>query len=792
MSDTSDLAEQVATDPDLESALSTIADVDADRDGWTFDDVPVDTGTFGKLVSQGIVEETADGDRYRLANPEVVRAALEQNGHAGDGDAANPSPSLDVTLPSSGRLPALGIAVVVVALVVWTRAYIYPDVFRGSDVVLTANDPYAYRFYLEAALGHVNAPSEVSSVVGTTLGEPLFLAMLWFGATLLGGSQGAAGIVLAWYPVVMGVLVCGLVYVLGARVLGDRRVGLAAAVALAIVPSFAFRTSLGFGDHHAFDYVWLLATITAMAWVVTIDEPFGDRGRQGAALLGCAVAGQVLAWEGSPLLLLPIAGYLAVVVPLDVAADRSPFRENAPVLLGSAVAAVLVLLAHLALGWHGPSVAVVPALLLAGGLGLAGVGELVRRRDVRARTLVAAEVGGPIAALVVLALVLPSLTRQLLGGIGFLLFASNIAEKAPTFTVENALGLEFLGAVFLLALPALWWGLQRADRGDRQWLVVSGYASWLLFLTALQIRFAAHLATVLALYAGVTFIWLLARFDLTALPAPIRRVQADGGDVPDEQSAIHSADEWFDRDALTVRAGVSTLLVLALVVGTSGVYLPGQVEGGLVNEERYHTASWMNDYAAEQGWEYPESYVFSDWGVNRVYNYFVNGVSQNYSRAQRNYSRFIFNDTAASAGWYEQLRDDTGFVVVEPRAQRPGTIQEHLSATYGSRWDGREAVSHYRAVFASSSTRIKVFTLVPGATISGSAPPNTTVEARTTVEIANESFLYRQRAETGSDGEYRMVVPYPAEYELTAANTTWNATVPESAVTDGDRVQSNP
>lgn len=47
-----------------------------------------------------------------------------------------------------------------------------------------------------------------------------------------------------------------------------------------------------------------------------------------------------------------------------------------------------------------------------------------------------------------------------------------------------------------------------------------------------------------------------------------------------------------------------------------------------IEEQMYNAASWMYEYAADRGWEYPENYVFSVWGRNRVYNYYANGESR--------------------------------------------------------------------------------------------------------------------------------------------------------------------
>ncbi|WP_436926782.1 STT3 domain-containing protein [Halosimplex amylolyticum] len=789
--------DEFTDDPDHRAALEALLEVDEGSEAWTFEESPVDTGRFGRYVDRGIVEKTGGG--YRLADPDAVRRAVESGGTTSDGETEaqfgrsdrRPTERIDLTRLSTSHVPAVGVALAVAALFVWTRAYIYPEVFRGGDVVLTANDPYAYRFYLEELLRVTGGPLDLGVLVDLPTGEPLFLAVLWWAASLLGGDSAAAGTVLAWYPVVAALLAGAFVYLVGARILDDRRVGLVAAASLALAPGFAFRTSLGFGDHHAFDYVWLLATLGTLLWVVALDadDPFARPASWAAGALGVAIAGQTLAWEGSPLILLAIAGYLAVKVPLDVVDDRPPLRENALVLLASAIAAVLTLVFHLALGWHSIDVAVVPALLLVGGLGLAAAGEIVRDRELGVETLLGLEVGGPLVGLLALFLVVPGTGSRLLGGVRFLLFRSNIGEKEPTFTLGRALGLELLGPFVLLGLPVMVWGLRRAAAGDRRWLVLSVYGWWLLFLTALQIRFAGHLAPLLAVFSGIAVVWVLARAGLTALPVPVQRAQAESGDEGGSNSESDRT-RWIGPDSLTVRSSVATLVVVALVVGVSGFYLPGEVEGGLVDDETYHTAAWTGSYADERDWAYPENYVFSRWSTNRVFNYFVSGVSQNYSRARADYTSFIYNGSTASAAWYDRLRNDTGFVVIEALPRHPGTLQHHLYVTYGSRWaeEGYDAVSHYRAVFATSSTRKKVFTLVPGATVTGTAPANTTVEARTTVEIPNESFIYRQQTTAAADGQYNFVLPYPGTFEVTAGNETWTVTVDESAVQNGTRV----
>ncbi|AJF26731.1 MULTISPECIES: oligosaccharyl transferase, archaeosortase A system-associated [unclassified Haloarcula] len=84
------------------------------------------------------------------------------------------------------------------------------------------------------------------------------------------------------------------------------------------------------------------------------------------------------------------------------------------------------------------------------------------------------------------------------------------------------------------------------------------------------------------------------------------------------------------------------------------------------------------------------------------------------------------------------------------------------------------AMEHYRLVGSSEteafpdtsqyrhSAWTKIFERVPGATVEGTGPANTTV--RTAVEMrnpaTNKTFVYRQRTQTDQNGNFEMTVPY--------------------------------
>lgn len=81
------------------------------------------------------------------------------------------------------------------------------------------------------------------------------------------------------------------------------------------------------------------------------------------------------------------------------------------------------------------------------------------------------------------------------------------------------------------------------------------------------------------------------------------------------------------------------------------------------------------------------------------------------------------------------------------------------------------ALKHYRVVHASQEQGprsvngqpwVKTFERVPGATVNGTGPPNSTVTANVTMRMSstNSTFTYRQHAETDAQGQFTMTLPY--------------------------------
>ncbi|MFD1585879.1 STT3 domain-containing protein [Halorientalis brevis] len=772
MTDERDVATVLAERPELESALESIRSVDDAHETWTYDDLSIDSGTFGEVVSEGLVEKTGDG--YRL--PDTTRRALDGEVETDKEQSPGLSlPAFDVDSRAAGALAGA------LALVVLFRTvFSYGDVFRNGDVVLSGNDPYAYRYYVEQMLAGTGGGFELAvlSEMPSAKGEPFMIATLYSLSSLIGDGASAAGTVLAWYPVVSAFVTGLIVYLLAVKLTDDRRVGLASVVFFATTPAHAMRTSLGYADHHAFDYPWLALTALALVMLARRDETdLRDPWTWAVGLgLGIGVAGQILAWENGPALVFPLALYVGLVVLQDVRADRSPLESNAPLLGGLAVAAALTQLAHSQFGWHTDFVAFTPILLFVGAAGALAVAEATSRLGLSVGVLANVEIIGAVGGLIGAQFVVPTFWADLTRRLDRFFGLRGIVETKALIT-GDMMWFVLLGFVLFLALPPLVWASRRAVDGSKSWLAASVYAWFFILLGAFQIRFVGELATFTALFAGFGFVWLAHVVDLTDAPTAFEAGTAttarDGGEEP-PQLRIPTLRE------------AGTIFVLFLLVGGVGIFqVPIKTDQLTISDEAYGTAAWMDEYAVGQNLTYPDNYVTSRWGRNRMFNYFVNGESRSYQFAQNNHETlFVESDGEA---WYQKHGDRVGFIVTEPLKTDKGTLHSRLRNVYGSKTKNYDGLAHYQAVYVSPSDEYKVFRLVPGARINGTAAPNQATIVEKEIEISGASFTYRRLVKTDRTGSYAVRMPYPGEY------TIWNktATVSQRNVTNGETVTAD-
>ncbi|WP_312911784.1 MFS transporter [Natronosalvus caseinilyticus] len=767
---------------DGEATLEAVLETDSARETWTFDDVPVNSGTFGELVSRGIVEK-ADGE-YQVSDPKAVRAALEGESLETEFDAGAARGFLEERSLELGiwgdRRALAGLAGALVFLFAM-RIVQYGSVFRGDDVLSPGNDPYFYRYWMEDLLSRSTSPTDIGLLAempaGAMTRRPLTHAANWWFATLLGGDQWAADMVAAWLPVVATVALGVVVYALAVVVTRDVRVGVASVVLLAVAPVHAVYTQLGFLEHRLHQYFWLGVTLLALALLAADFTRRRAETRTEDAIrghlespvtwvvsigLGLALGISIHLWGGSPLLFMPLAAYVALRVLVDVRESISPTLANLPLLAGLAIGAGLSIWAHTSWGWRLAFVAYTPAMVLGGAIVVVALGELWRSLDLHVGGLAALEVGVVGIGLYALRRLRPEDWANARGRADDLFLREGYTESASLFTPDYMVifgPLVQLGVGFYLGVAVLAWAVWLLSREyEPAWLVLAVYTVFFTVLAGIQIRFAAQLMIPVAVLGGIGFVYVLSVVDLARRPRPFREessraVAADGRTEP--------SIDWPERRQVLYVLGTGLL-----VCGFGLLFVPGLTGQITYSEGQHGATAAIEEHALETDREYPETFVLSEWGDNRMYNYFVNGESRSYSYARSNYGEFVGG--ASPDEQYEQISGRVGYVVVtnDEGTVRSGSTHEQFLQDNGS----VPELGHYQAISLSDSSA--AYAVVPGATINATVSPNERVSVRTTVEVDGQTLEYGRDGEADGEGRLEVTVAYPGTYEVGDRNIT--------------------
>ncbi|SEU04861.1 MFS transporter [Natrinema hispanicum] len=768
-------------------ALKTVLAADVDHETWTFDDVDLDSGTFGELVSRGIVTKV-DG-AYQVADPAVVESVLTGE------ELGKPTDDNDLTADldrfwNDADLRALAALFGALLTVAIARMTAYQSVFQNGYVISPGNDPYYFRYWMENLLEQSSGPADYGVLVepqhGVAIRRPLAHATNWFIAELLGGGQGAADTVAAWLPIVASVVLGLVVYKLTVLLTRDVRVGVASVLAFAVTPIHAVYTGLGFIDHQLHQYFWLGITLLTLTWLAVdlqrrlehgVDPHASVRNHLRTPLtwivalgFGLSVAAGIHSWGGSPLLLMPLAGYVAFRVAMDARADISPALANLPLLIGLAVGSWLSLALHHRWGWHAEFVATTPMLVLGGAIAVVVLGELWRRVNVHLSGLFTLE--GLVAAggLYVFKRLQPDVWAEAMARVDDLFFREGITETLSLFSTEYAVffgPMYQLGMGFYVALLVLVWVIWRVYRQyEPGWLLVGTYSGYLLLLAGIQVRFAGQLAIPLAVLTGLGLVQLLSVVELARTPVPFLVSEVSASGSRDSRPVTADGGQSLEP-SITLPNGraIGYLLGVGLLVfGLSLIYVPGLTADVTHSEAQVEAMGAIDDHAETANRTYPENYVLSEWGDNRMYNHFVNGESQGYGYAQRNYGEFRSSSDPDS--WYDQFDGRVGYVVVtavDEDAPAEGT-QVQLLEQYSAGGNGTDGTAHYQAL--SVDDEAAAFAVVPGATLEGTGEPGETVSISTAVSVDGESFTYERKKEVGDDGRFAVTVAYPGAYSV--------------------------
>jgi len=784
--------------PDVADDIEELVELDGETDGWTFDDIPLDSGRFGELVSRGIVEKTADGN-YRLADREAVRACLDGNPTAAAGsadvtDAGSSSPLSVPTGVASVSLPTLdvenarivGALAAALALVAAVRGLFYTSVLRDGHVVSPGNDPYFYRFWQAQLLARSRGPTDpgmFSTVGELTNTRPLTHFLNWWFADLFGGTPEAAATVAAWLPVAGAVAGAFVVYALAVTLTDDHRIGLASVVLLALAPIHANFTSLGFLEHRVHQYFWLTVLAFALVWLAVDVLNRVDRTRDGhdaalehlsapatwavSGLLAVSVLASAHAWGGSPITFAPVAIYLGFRVVTDVRAEVPPLVAGLPTLVGLGVGGLFSVLAHVLWGWHGPMEATFPLLVALGGVAVVLLATGWERFELPIAGLPVVEVVLGVVALVIYRLLRPDDVARLFRRAGDLFGREGIQETGSLFAAQQAVIFEplfQLGMTFYLGVVGLGiatWVVYRAYRPG--WLVVVCFAWYYMLLAAFQVRFGAQLGVFAALLAGVVFVFILSKLELI------------------RATSLFGRERGFDGPALVFPSlsGTSVYLVgvVALLLSANLFFVPFILNDSTYSEGEFEAAMAVDDHAERFDRDHPENFVLSRWGTNRMYNYFVNGQSRGYGYARSNHVEFITSPDPDE--WYDRFEGRVGYVVLEPRGLPAETAHGQLFREFGA---GEARTLHYRLLYVSDDAR--AFAVVEGAVIETSLDQSGAVTASTEVTVDDVSFTYERTGIADENGTASIRVAYPGEYDVGGETVT----VSEKDVLDGNRV----
>ena len=771
----------LADHTDGERALAAVLAVDSETTTWTFDDIAIDSGTFGELVSRGIVEKV-DGE-YQIADPKNVQAVLD--GDLVDEETSTDEPAQNLSLPSVDRQAMAGLFIGLLA-VAGARMTAFGSIFQRGYAISPGNDPYYFRYWMGELLADSSGVTDYNVLVDAPAGvsgvRPFAHATNWFVATVLGGGQVAAETVAIWLPVLGSVALGVVIYKLAVILTQDVRVGITSVLVFAVTPIHAVYTGLGFLDHNVHQYFWLGITLLTLGWLAVdlqqrLEESSDTRGAVmshlrsiltwGVAVaFGLSVAFGTHAWGGSPLLLMPLAGYIGLRVALDTRADVSPVLANLPALVGVGIGSVLTLVLHLRWGWHSGFVSTTPLLVFGGAVVVAALAELWRRHELYYRGLLVGE--GVVAAggLFVFRWLRPEDWTRALRRADDLFFREGATETVSLFATEYAVILGPLyqfGVGFYLALVMLGWvGLVVTRRYEPGWLLLGTYSGFLLVIAAIQVRFAGQLAIPFSILGGLGVVYVLSAVDLARRPAPLN--EETSPTASDESSSIPSLS-LPDRHKTVYVVGLGVL-----IFGISLIFVPGFAAQTDYSAPQASALESIDNHATEFDREYPANFVLSEWGDNRMYNHFVNGESRSYGYAQNNFQNFQSGSDPDE--WYSQFDGRVGYVVMtEVDSDVPAeSTQSQLLANLGAGGNGTEALSHYQLLSVDEDRSAAAFVVVPGATITAPGEPGETVNVSTEVSIDDTSFSYEREVTVGDTGRVEVVVPYAGEYSVGSAS----------------------
>lgn len=714
---------------DGEAVVSELLVVEEERGTWTFEDISMDSGTFGEVVSAGIVEKV-DGE-YRVGNVEGVRVALE-----GEGGVSETTQSESVDWDFSVDYRALGGVGAALFVVVLARVIQYRSVFVGEHVVSPGNDQYRYRYWMDRLLADSSGPLDFGVVAGAPWGDyaqswnerPLSHASYWFLAELLGGDQWAAELVVAWFPVLSAVLVSLMVYKIALVLTDDVRIGIASILVVALAPVHVVYTQVGWSGNRPHQYLWFGLTILTLVWLATDvkhrQEVAGKAGLYShlqapqtwvaVSGLGIGLAFWTHSWAGSAMFFFPLIGYIGVRVLMDIREGVSPVLANLSVTVGIGSGMLVAVGLHLAWDWHGLLAIGMIVIAFVATVALVGLGELWWRLGRTPTELVGFQIALGGVGLLLLVLFSPEFTtlgRDVYGSA--LSFGGQSTQSQSLYSLDQFVffgPVAQVGVTFYIAVVALVWCLWSVSRRyEPAWLVIAVFTGYYFVVSGFMTRFAAPLTIVMAVLAGTGIVYFLSVLGLARRPQLFTE--------SDEQKPTAFTEESARRLSIilpsTWTARSYVLAIGLLVFGVSLVFVPSLTAQTAHDEAHLDAALAIEEHVEMTDREYPENHVFASWGEYRLYNYFVSGEAHSESLGRYGYTH-IYSWTETGE-LFEYLDGQAGYVVVDLSTSSPDESVHRLLATNSeSSLEGTDSEKQLRPIHTSDDGRIVVFAIVSG------------------------------------------------------------------------------
>jgi dolichyl-diphosphooligosaccharide--protein glycosyltransferase len=688
-------------------------------------------------------------------------------------------------------LIALGTAVVAVRGVGFE--HVLPD---DRDGVVLAVDDAQYHAR-RAAYTYENFPAVLS--FDPYLNYPHGAYVPWpplydFALGAAGRLFGSLDLVLAWAPVLLGLLTAIGVCVVG-WMLGGRAVAALAVAFFALLPASTRYSSVGNPDHHA--AVTFVATVLLVGLLASLRA--GDRpGRIWAlqAVLVVARVAMLLTWHGSILyVVLPEA--LALIVATAFERREQLLAQSAGCGLSAILGLSALSTSHSEFGglWSPVElsrlqpatlaafalVALVPALLRGIGTG--------RRLQVTA--LAAAAAGG-----VVLTLARDSIATGWAYATRAEPFIARNFETQPLWQSDNAVGLYGYAAWLLVFTPLAGWLVARRVEVREPALAFAGWTGALLVLAVSSARYGSDFAPA----ASISFALLLA-FTAGAL-----------------------TERWrAGRVALQVAV---VLLIPVLMFPAIRSLWPHAVRsvavlrGYEVVVKRPGTGFVRSVYAFVDAVREatPETGEAPAYGIltPNILGFVMNGLGDRPTPAG-NFGPYVGREgLELTQRFYRATDERTAFrelqahgirYVVTSDAGRgaPASMLHRLHQDDGSVASGRPALGHFRLVTEGPRRGVplgalggaapdfvdapyKLFEVVAGAVlnVTGSRPGRPVFVELEVVTPIGRSFSYRASARASRQGVARVRVPYAAEaYVVRTDAGAHGVTVSEDQVASG-------